>query len=88
MSRKKDFEEEEREDGKEEEMLDEEPETEREVRVGFEPDVSMVISVNKRGSLDVEIKGVWTARQIRAIQLAVIKAYRNMKKEAIIKKEE
>lgn len=65
-----------------------ETETEREVKVGFEPDITMFIYVNKHGKLEVELKGVWTARLIRAIQLAVIKAYRAVKKEANTKKEE
>jgi len=79
-------------DLKGEEKVDEEEmqetETEREVKVGFEPDITMFIYVNKQGKLEVELKGVWTARLIRAIQLAVIKAYRAVKKEANTKKEE
>ena len=80
-------EEEERENAEEEESKENQEREEVEVDV-FVPKVSMFIYVNKQGKLEVDLKGVWTARLIRAINLAVIKAYRAVKKTAITKKEE
>ena len=76
------------EEGNGEEEESKETEEREEVKVEFVPDISMVISVNRSRKLEVELKGIWTARLIRAIQLAVIKEYRKSKKEAITKKEE
>lgn len=75
-------------ESKEIEEREEVEEADVDVKVEFTPDISMVIFVNKKGKLEVELKGIWTARLIRAIQLAVIKEYRKSKKEAITKKEE
>lgn len=65
-----------------------EEEEEKEVADIFVPKVYMHIYVDKKGGLKVSMEGSWKAKQIRAIQVAVIKAYRKHKKEAIIKKEE
>lgn len=48
---------------------------------GFVPEKVLVVVMNEKGKLVVDIQGPWQAREVRAIQLAVVKAYKRNKKQ-------